>query len=203
MNGILTEELISQQLGKSYQSGAVATFDGEAGMYQNVNLRCAAVLLPLVRWQDEWQLVFTRRTDTVENHKGQVAFPGGGCELGEATPEATALREAWEEIGLLPEDVHLLGRMNDVITITHYRITPVVGVIPWPYQVRLEKAEVARVFTIPLLWLADRLNWGERPFTLNGIRHPIPVINYHPYDGETLWGISARIIQNFLEVLAL
>ena len=75
--------------------------------------------------------------------------------------------------------------------------------MPWPYEVRLEKAEVARVFTIPLLWLVDRSNWTERPFTLNGITTSIPVINYHPYDGEILWGISARIIHNFLTVLGL
>ena len=201
MNNTLTEESIIQQLKKAYQPGVVASIDGEAEMFKEGTLKCAAVLLPLIWWQDEWQLVFTRRTDTVEHHKGQVSFPGGGCDLGESTPDETALREAWEEIGLLPEDVRLLGRMNDVITITRYRITPVVGVMPWPYEVRLEKAEVARVFTIPLLWLADRPNWSERPFTLNGITRPIPVVNYHPYDGEILWGISARITQNFLGIL--
>jgi 8-oxo-dGTP pyrophosphatase MutT (NUDIX family) len=102
----------------------------------------------LVWWNDEWQLVFTRRTETVEHHKGQVSFPGGGCEMGESTPEATALREAKEEIGLAPEDVRLLGRMNDIITITGYRVTPIVGVIPWPYQFHPEPAEVGRVIAL-------------------------------------------------------
>jgi 8-oxo-dGTP pyrophosphatase MutT (NUDIX family) len=203
MNDTLTEEHITRQLIKSYQPGKIDSTDFNPEMDADGTLKCAAVLLPLIWGQDEWQLVFTRRTDTVEHHKGQVSFPGGGCDLRESTPDETALREAWEEIGLLPEDVRLLGRMNDVVTITRYRITPVVGVMPWPYEVRLEKAEVARIFTIPLPWLSDRQNWTERPFTLNGITSSIPVINYHPYDGEILWGISARIIQNFLAVLGL
>ena len=154
-------------------------------------------------WMDEWQLVFTRRTETVEQHKGQVSFPGGGCDALESTPEATALREAWEEIGLRPADVRLLGRLTDLITITSYWVTPVVGVIPWPYPLRLEPAEVERVFTIPLLWLADRDNWDEQPFTPDGRQIPFPVIWYHPYDGEVLWGATARITQDFLKILGL
>jgi 8-oxo-dGTP pyrophosphatase MutT (NUDIX family) len=121
--------------------------------------------------------------------------------MGETTPEATALREAREEIGLAPEDVHLLGLMNDIITITRYRVTPVVGVIAWPYQVRLEPAEVERVFTIPLLWLAERANWDEQPVTPEGFSRTFPVIRYHPYDGEILWGISARITQDLLKTV--
>jgi 8-oxo-dGTP pyrophosphatase MutT (NUDIX family) len=139
----------------------------------------------------------------VEHHKGQVSFPGGGCEVGEATPEMTALREAWEEIGLNPHDVRLLGRMNDIITITGYRVSPIIGVIPWPYQVRLEPAEVVRLFTIPLLWLADRFNWDEQPVTPDGTLIPFPVVRYRPYDGEILWGVSARITLNLLIVLGL
>jgi 8-oxo-dGTP pyrophosphatase MutT (NUDIX family) len=200
---MLTEDFIVSQLRSAYQPGLVASSDGEAGMYEDVRLRCAAVLIPLVKYEGEWQLVFTRRTETVEHHKGQVSFPGGGCDIGESSPEATALREAWEEIGLKAQDVRLLGRMNDYITITRYRVTPVVGVMAWPYPVRLEPAEVGRVFTIPLPWLADRLNWTEQPVTLDGVVRPIPVLRYHPYDGEVLWGASARITQNFIRVLGL
>jgi 8-oxo-dGTP pyrophosphatase MutT (NUDIX family) len=200
---LLTEEKITSQLRSAYQPGAVGSADGLAMMYEGVELKCAAVLMPLVWWKQEWQLVFTRRTETVENHKGQVSFPGGGCEVGESTPEATALREAWEEIGLKPEDVHLLGRMNDYITITRYQVTPVIGVVPWPYQMRLETAEVERLFTIPLTWLADRANWDEQPVTVDGSVRPFLVLRYHPYDGEILWGASARMTHNFLSVLGL
>jgi 8-oxo-dGTP pyrophosphatase MutT (NUDIX family) len=201
MSLLLTEEHISRKLKESYQPGLIASMDGYAGMYENVALRCAAVLIPLAWSNEAWQLVFTRRTETVEHHKGQVSFPGGGCEVGESTPEATALRESKEEIGLVPEDVRLLGRMNEVYTITRYQVTPIVGVIPWPYPFRLEPAEVARVFTIPLLWLADPVNWEEQHVTPPGLSRSIPVVRYHSYDGEILWGASARITQDFLKTV--
>ncbi len=197
----LTEEHISRQLKKSYQPGMIASMDGYAELYEHVTLKCAAVLISFALWKGEWQLVFTRRTDTVEHHKGQVSFPGGGCETGESTPEATALREAREEIGLAPEDVRLLGRMNDIITITNYRVTPIVGVIPWPYMFTPEPAEVGRVFSIPLLWLADRANWEEKPITREGFSRPFPVIRYHSYAGEILWGVTARITQDLLKTI--
>jgi len=204
----LTEATVTERLRRAYQPDAVASMDGYAEMYENIRLKCAAVLIPLVWWKDEcprsgyeWHLVFTRRTEGVEHHKGQVSFPGGGCDLDETTPEETALREAWEEIGLMPKDVRLLGRLNDMVTITGYRVTPVVGVMPWPYELRLEPAEVMRVFTIPLAWLAERENWEEQPITPIGVPRPIPVVKYREYDGELLWGVSARITLNLLKIL--
>jgi len=199
----LTEATISERLRRAYHPGQIASTDGYAEMYANVRLKCAAVLIPLVWWQEEWNLVFTRRTETVEHHKGQVSFPGGGCELGETSPEETALREAEEEIGLKPGDVRLLGRLDDMLTITGYRVTPVVGVMPWPYETRLEPEEVRRVFIIPLPWLAERKNWEERPATPAGVPRPFPVIRYHEYDGEILWGASARMTLNFLAALSI
>jgi 8-oxo-dGTP pyrophosphatase MutT (NUDIX family) len=203
MSNDLTEAMITNHLRLAYQPGEVASTDGYAEMYTGVQLKCAAVLIPLVWWKDDWHIVFTRRTEAVEHHKGQVSFPGGGCELGESTPEQTALREAREEIGLKPVDVHLLGRLNDVLTITHYRVTPVVGVIPWPYEIRRETAEVERVFTIPLAWLSGRENWEQRPVSPGGMMRPFPVIYYHSYDGEFLWGATAKMTHNFLSVLGL
>ena len=199
----LTEEFITEKLRTAYRAGMISSEGGFTGVNDGVSLKCAAVLIPLAWWQDEWQIVLTRRTDTVEHHKGQVSFPGGGCEVNETTPEDTAVREAGEEIGLKPTDIRILGRMNAVITITHYRITPVVGIMPWPYPVRLEPAEVVRVFTIPLLWLAKHQNWEERPFALDGAALPFPVVTYHTYDDEILWGASARMTLNFLGVLGL
>jgi 8-oxo-dGTP pyrophosphatase MutT (NUDIX family) len=203
MSPHLTEASMANSLSISYSEGVIASADGSREMYAGKQLVCAAVLIPLVWWKDEWHLVFTRRTEAVENHKGQVSFPGGGCELGESTPEQTALREAGEEIGLDPRDVHLLGKLNDVLTITRYRVTPVVGVMPWPYQIRPEPAEVERVFTIPLDWLADAANWEERSVTPPGSARAFQVIYYHPYDGEILWGATARMTHNFLSVLGL
>ena len=200
---MLSEAFISNALKAAYQPGGVASMDGQPSLYENVVLKCAAVLVPLAIWEGEWHLVYTRRSKEVEHHKGQVSFPGGGCELGEALPETTALREANEEIGLKAEDVRLLGRMTDSLTITRFRVTPVVGVMPWPYPVRPEPAEVARVFTIPLLWLAERANWEDQPFTPEGSRRTFQVLTYHPYDEEILWGATARMTQDLLKVLGL
>ncbi len=159
-------------------------------------IKCAAVLVPLLKEQGEWHLLFTRRTEHVESHKGQVSFPGGACDPGETTPEETALREAAEEIGLGPARVRVLGRLPPMITVTHFRVTPVVGVIEWPAVLRVSTIEVARVFTIPLTWLADPQNRWEFYRPDRGV-----LLAYHPYDGELLWGATARMTLMLLEAL--
>lgn len=199
----ITEEYIVRCLRVAYQPSMVASTDGYAALLENGTLTCAAVLMPLAWREDEWHLVFTRRTNDVEHHKGQVSFPGGGCDAQDATSEQTALREAYEEIGLEPGDVRLLGRLNEMVTITRFRVTPVMGIIPWPYDFRLSAVEVERVFSIPLTWLAQPVNWEEHNFTAHGAPRSFPVISYHPYDGEILWGASARMTQDFLKVLEL
>lgn len=196
----LTEEYISLRLTEAIEA-ADPSSDGyaEIDLSDEARLKCAAVLIPLVWQDDEWHLLFTRRTDKVESHKGQVSFPGGACDEGETTPEQTALREADEEIGLNPADIKVLGRIANMITITYFRVTPVVGVIKWPTVFRVGEHEVARVFTIPLAWLANPLNRWE--FTMPGRNRSL--IAYHPYDGELLWGATARMTVDFLKVLGL
>ncbi len=162
-------------------------------------LKCAAVLAPLAFYDNEWHLLFTRRTDTLQDHGGQVAFPGGQCDPEDGNAEQTALREAEEEIGLQSEDVRILGRVNETVTITNYRVTPIVGIIPWPYAFYVSTIEVERVFTMPLNWLAQPENYWK-------FQHPsthYPVIAYRPYDGELLWGATARMTINLLKTLKL
>lgn len=191
----LTETEIEKRL-RGVQSASNSDGYAESGSPAD-SLKCAAVLVPLLRVNGQWRLLFTRRTDRVESHKGQVSFPGGACDEGETTPEQTALREAEEEIGLRPADVRVLGRLTPMETISSYRVTPVVGVISWPMVFRPAQAEVARVFTIPLAWLADKSNRWE--FNLLGRNHS--VIFFHPFDGELLWGATARMTVEFLNAL--
>src|SRR3990172_1170508 len=117
--------------------------------------RPAAVLVPLYQQGGEWHLLFTRRTDTVDEHKGQVSFPGGSVDAGDGAPEDTALRESEEEIGLRRSDVTLMGRLDDLITVTQWRITPVVGVIPYPYEFVISPEECSAVFGVSLAWLSN------------------------------------------------
>jgi 8-oxo-dGTP pyrophosphatase MutT (NUDIX family) len=161
--------------------------------------RAAAVLLPLAWDGDEWHILYTRRTDIVEHHKGQVSFPGGATDPQDASPEETALREAEEEVGLRRSDVRILGRMGEMLTVTNFFITPIVGVFPWPYAFTVHTIEVERVFTLPLAWLANRQNWQEFIRQETGYS----VITYFPYDGELLWGVTARITVEFLRALGL
>jgi 8-oxo-dGTP pyrophosphatase MutT (NUDIX family) len=196
----ITEEYISLRLTEALEAA-----DPSQDSYSEIDLsgakhlKCAAVLIPLLWHEDEWHVLYTRRTDRVESHKGQVSFPGGACDEGETIPEQTALREANEEIGVNPGDVKVLGRLATLITITYFRVTPVVGVIKWPSVFKVGEHEVARIFTIPLGWLANPSNrWQfDRPGT------DLSLIAYHPYDGELLWGATARMTVDFLKVLGL
>jgi 8-oxo-dGTP pyrophosphatase MutT (NUDIX family) len=194
----LTEDFITNKLQRAIAAAGPSS-DGfaEVDISDESRVRCAAVLIPLLWHENEWHLLYTRRTDKVESHKGQVSFPGGACDEGETTPEQTALREAQEEIGLDPSDVKVLGRLTNLITITYFRVTPVVGVIKWPAVFRVGEHEVARIFTIPLGWLANPSNRWE--FERQGSRRGL--IAYHPYDGELLWGATARMTVDFLNVL--
>ncbi len=165
-------------------------------------LRKAAVLLPLLCDGDQWHLLFIRRTELVQDHKGQVSFPGGAFEPEDADLEATALRETWEEVGIPSQAVTLLGKLPVFPSVSRFAITPVVGQIPWPYPLKLEPAEVSRAFTIPIEWLANPANWSEKPYLRSNGRQD-KVIFFNPYDGELLWGITARITLDFLRLLPL
>ena len=193
----VTEEFIRTKLREAIESAPSSDGYAEIDLTDETRLKCAAVLIPLLRQDDEWHLLFTRRTDKVESHKGQVSFPGGACDEGETTPEETALREANEEVGIDPQKVRVLGKIMNMITITSFRVTPVVGIIEWPTVLHLGKDEVERVFTIPLNWLAEKNNRWE--FSMSGRNRSLIV--YHPYDGELLWGATARMTVDFLKVL--
>jgi len=161
----------------------------------------AAVLIPLYQDDGDWNLLFTRRTDSVDTHAGQVSFPGGQIEDSDVSIVATALREAQEEIGLKPEDVETLGKLNPLFTVTQFLVTPVVGVIPWPYPVQTSPAEVARTFGVPIRWLADpnNLEVKEREPLVPG--RSIRVYYFKEFEGETIWGVTARITLNLLQML--
>lgn len=164
-------------------------------------MRRAAVLILFVCKDDQWNLLFTRRTDSVQHHRGQVAFPGGGFEDQDLSLEETALREAEEEIGIHRDWVEIWGKMDDMVTISNYVVTPVIGHLHHiPNQFQLSQDEVDRVFLIPINWLSDEHHWEERPLD-RGNGKIEQVVFFHPYDDELVWGITARLTVNLLEKL--
>jgi len=165
--------------------------------------RPAAVLLPMFRHQAAWHLLFIRRTEHPgDHHSGQVAFPGGCWEPEDADAAVTALRETREEIGLAPERVVLLGELQPLHTVSNYLVTPIVGEIPWPLDLRPDPSEVARVFGIPLAWLGNTANRRVLTWPAPDHSEARDVIFYDEFDQELLWGVSARITVDFLAVLA-
>lgn len=162
------------------------------------HLTRAAVLIPLFLREGEWNILFTRRSQSVQDHKGQVSFPGGAFEWIDKDLEATALRETEEEIGIPSENVKILGRMEPFPSISNYLITPVVGLLKYPFQIKIAVEEVDKVFSIGLDWLADVKNYEERDYTRVN-RSIEKVLFYREFEGELVWGITARILTRFLE----
>jgi len=160
----------------------------------------AAVLVPLLAVDGEPHVLFTRRSQLLPHHRGQVAFPGGTHDPEDADLLATALREAHEEIGLAPADVHLLGPLDDIETVSsRFVITPFVGVAPHPYPWRPSPREVDAIFTVPLHVL--RAPGAERREVWDFDGRAVPIDTY-PVDGHVIWGATQRITRNLLHVLA-
>jgi 8-oxo-dGTP pyrophosphatase MutT (NUDIX family) len=159
----------------------------------------AAVLVPVVVGGVEPTLLLTRRSAHLHDHPGQIAFPGGRVEAGDASPEATALREAQEEIGLAPEQVELIGRLPDYyITASGFRVTPVVGLLRTPLRLQLDAFEVAEAFETPLSFLLDPANRRRGRIEHQGITREFWAM---PWQGYDIWGATAGMIVSFAEHL--
>lgn len=162
--------------------------------------RKASVLIPLYWEGGEWHILFTRRSEKLNDHKGQVSFPGGAIDRDDGNAYRAALREAYEEIGLVSTDVKILGRLKDYWTISDFIVSPIVARIQWPFKMVINHEEVGRVFSIPLPFFADKQNIDIKSFTLPNGRDT-RLFSFAPYDGEVVWGITARIVIRLLKVL--
>jgi 8-oxo-dGTP pyrophosphatase MutT (NUDIX family) len=159
----------------------------------------AAVLVPIFDHEDELYVLFIRRSATVATHQGQVAFPGGRAEPDDADILTTALREAQEEVGLRPETVEVLGRLTTSVTVTsNYLVTPIVGVIGVPTDLRPDAHEVAEIFSVPVAALKDPRFRGRHRWNRGGSVQEYPAILY---GGQPIWGLTLRIVEELLALL--
>ncbi len=160
----------------------------------------AAVLLPVYCKQGKYYLLLTKRTHKVREHKGQISFPGGAYQEGDETLVNTALRECAEEIGLMPEEVEVLGELDDTISLTsNYIISPFVAFIPWPYHFKVDTSEVAELIEVPISVLQNKDGWHQKTEIIEG--RAITTYSYH-YQGKVIWGATARILSQFLDIFA-
>jgi len=159
--------------------------------------RRACVLIPLVRRNGGWSILFTKRSEQLAAHSGQISFPGGAVEAGETLEEA-ATREAEEEVGIPPRDVELIGRLDDVITHSGFLVAPFAGVIHEPLQYVIQESEVVEVFEVPLESLLDLSNPEVRYVPFRAKRYPAYFYHYQSYE---IWGLTGRMLKAFLDLV--
>ena len=158
----------------------------------------AAVLVPLIDRSGQVQVLFTQRTAHLDDHAGQISFPGGRVEARDASREQTALRETEEEIGLASGLVAVLGRLPDYEIPSGFRITPVVGWIEPPFALRPDPFEVAAVFEAPLDYFLETAHYQRREFRFRGRhRHYMAI----PFEGRYIWGATAGMLYNLCRML--
>ncbi len=193
--------LTVKEIEQSLRNQVPPSYDIPAS-FINQEYRKAGVLIPFVRIEDSWHILFIRRS-VYENdmHSGQVAFAGGKHEPQDKSLEATALRETHEEIGIAPKDVRILGQLNHHFAISQFQITPVVASVPWPYDLKLDSSEVSHTFTMPLNWLADPKNHEVRHRQLSEKQEAVPVVYFDEYQRELLWGATARMTLSLIKAL--
>lgn len=155
------------------------------------NLRPAGVLVPIIERSGSLVVLLTERSAELRHHAGQVSFPGGGMEPGDADICATALREAHEEVGIQPREVDIAGYLEPTPTVTGFAVTPVIGFVDSSFVLCVEPREVKAVFEVPLDFLMDPRNEKHSQRDYQGTT--IPVVTFH-YAGQRIWGATANIL---------
>lgn len=161
----------------------------------------SAVLVPIYFKDGQYFILFTRRTELVHYHKGEISFPGGGYHQDDGTLLKTALRESYEEIGLSPEDVIVLGELDDEMTRgSRYIISPFIGSILPDYNFTLNSFETAEIIQIPVFALLDKGCRREEPVIEAADRQFIPYV--YAFEGKMIIGATARILKQFLDAFS-
>ncbi len=155
----------------------------------------AAVLIPIIYCRNEWHIIFTERSHELRTHKGQISFPGGKVDETDNDICEAAKREAWEEVGIEPEDVEIIGRISTYQTPSGYEINPVVGIVEHFIE-NLSEDEVNFVLAVPINHLMDYTNMEIILWERSGLKYPLP---FFYYDGHKIWGATGLILKDFLD----
>lgn len=158
-------------------------------------LRPASVLVPVIRRPRNLTVLLTQRSEKLRSHKGQISFPGGRREDSDESAAHAALREAQEEVGIDPARVEVIGYLDDYLTVTRYRVTPVVGILS-PQELRLDENEVADAFEVPLSLLVQESSFEKKKFSSNGLNVPYFEINHND---RRIWGATAGMLWNLMQ----
>jgi 8-oxo-dGTP pyrophosphatase MutT (NUDIX family) len=177
--------------------GCLGDLDADRARLHAGGLVPAAVALLLERVPG-YNVILTKRTQEVEHHKGEISLAGGMRDPGDADPVSTALREAHEEIGLEPGAVRVLGRLDELVTVTGFRVTPIVGAIDAGHVFHPHRGEVERVLHVPVRWLRDPGRWFEDLRTWRGRTYRLLSCRYGE---DVIWGATSRILQHFFAVI--
>ena len=159
----------------------------------------AAVIIPLFLKNGAYHILFTKRAENLTHHQGEVSFPGGVYQPEDGDTLRTALRETWEETGIVPEDVDILGVLDDFLSIHNYLVTPYVGMVAARHQLRINPAEIERIIEVPLsflmrsdIFLSEEWNWQGRTYPRFFI----------DYEGDKIRGLTAAVLKQFLEIIS-
>lgn len=179
-------------------SGASSDFDlnPDIVLPENRSLRAAGVLVAIELLDDVPHVILTKRASHLKHHPGQIAFPGGKQDEGDPDVMAAALREAWEEIALPPENVEVLGLLPAHETVTSFLVTPVIGLVRAPFVDRPEEGEVEEIFRVPLQHVADRRFYSTQSRRWRGRQRHYFTVPFGPY---YIWGATARILRGLAE----
>ncbi len=159
---------------------------------------CAGVVIPIFEKDGTVYIVLTRRSDMVRVHKGEISFPGGMCEDDDGSTMNTALRECCEEIGVPAKDIEVIGKLDDMVTLTGFVITPYVGIIPYPYDFKTSPGEVAYLVYLPFDFLKEAVPVMETAEYKGTRMEEVPSIYYQ---GERIWGATCRILLKFKRII--
>jgi len=158
----------------------------------------AGVMVLVYPKDDALHMLLNKRSQHVDKHKGEIAFPGGAHEESDATILDTALRETWEEMGIRPDDVTVLGELDAIVTISDFIVTPYVGTIPAGYDFK-PNIEVAEVIEVPLTALFDAANIRDEVRLVDGKTRRRAT---YAYDGHLIWGATAMMLEGFVQILS-